>query len=132
MPTYKNNTSSSITPVGGATYAAGEQRDEREYFKDPNGLTLVSHIPVGANGKELFDGSVIGGSGTISGLYLYDLVRVYNGSDAVIEIQANNDSTNVHKVPAAAIFEIENTDPRSWYSVEISGTGSGNVQVMGL
>jgi hypothetical protein len=129
MPTYKNNTAFPITPPGSATYLAGEERVENDYLQYPNGLTLTAHAPAGFAGELLYSGVLP--SGSISGLYQYNKIKIINISTASVHIQPNNDAVNYWLVPDGMVFTIDNTSPRAWYSCLITGTGAGTIMVYG-
>lgn len=136
MPRYRNNTLETITPSGGwaesgasSSVAPGGILPTKDYLKNPGGLTLVGHAAEGFAGVELYDSTVP--SGTVEQLYAFDFIEIKNITDDVIQVQPNNDSTNMHRVPAGAVLFIENRRLRRWFSCSIFGSGSGNVQVIG-
>jgi len=129
MPRYINNTSGVVNPVGRKQVAAGEEFSMGEYLRDHKTLTVLEHAAEGACGKKLYSAAI--GGAAIEYLNLYDEIEVVNATDAIIYLQPNEDSTNLWAVPAGGVRVISNRDPRTWYKMTITGSGSGVVHVMG-
>lgn len=129
MPKYKNNTSSAITPIHGPTVAAGAVTTHKDYFKNPKGLTLQTHMQNGINGVLLHAGSP-GSAGDLS-VAEYDYVEVVNETDDVVQIYYNADDTNYLPVPAGRDRIVENKNLRTWHTMTLAGSGSGSVYVIG-
>ena len=130
MPRYANNTEAPITPAGGPTILPGESGVWREYLTDAGGLTLTEHAPAGSTGVLLFADTPP--SDEITGLAAFPRIRVANGTTADIVLQPNDDTTNTHTVLSGEAYYIDNCNPRAWYSVTITGDGTGTVNVIGL
>jgi hypothetical protein len=128
MPVYKNETDAPITPISGVTYLPNEQKTSIEYYQNPNGLTLVSHAPAGSTGTVLYSDAPPA-SEAIE-VFSYDSFVVINRSGADVTVIPNTDSDNGRVVPKDGILAIDNTSPRIWHSITITGSGSGSVDVV--
>jgi hypothetical protein len=129
MPRYKNSTGDTVTPIGaGPSVADGGVLSIHEYLSDPAGLTLTKHAQPGFAGKVLFSGNP--NDSTVE-TYQHDWIVIYNGTDAEIQLTPNTDTDNQWVVGTLKTVCFQNFEPRCFYNLKISGSGTGNAYIMG-